>query len=323
MSKESGSQREIYEGSVRDRLESLFLASGGNVSKAVEHRYTILRILQEGTAEELAAYFKSDAFELRLDVRQHEMRYAALTAVIGILSSDQERKEQLLASLRQQPPTESMGALFVSKLKYLGDNTTLAAKLAESTGASEHMLEVFVRVLEETSDASIDSRGRQKTVSRALEQIVYGGLSTMDSVLSSMYSCIERDMIYVDSFFMPRTTEERQKIVHDCMTVSLHRVQAVAGMRHDLSTKLLNTDTGHASEWILKQRSDGQVVVTTEPLERYLSERVASPIYTNLTTRHREGHPNLKHTQGCPVMILPLFLESGRAMIERYSHSVQ
>lgn len=323
MTNESGSAREIYEGSVRNRLESLFLASGGNVSKAVEHRYAILHILQEGTAEELTAYFASDAFEPVFAVRQHEMRYAAMTAVIGILSSDPERKEQLLTSLQEDIPTESMSTLFVSKRKYLGDNTKLAGQLAESTGVSERMLGVFVRVLEETSDASIDTRGKQKTVSRALEGIVYGGLSTMDSVLSSMYSCIERDMIYMDRFFMSRTTEERQKIVHDCMTVSLHRVQAVAGMRHDLSSKLLNTDAGHGSEWILRQRSDGQVVVTTEPLERYLSERMASPLYDSRVMRHKEGHPNLKYTQGCPVMILPLFLESGRAMIERYSRLVQ
>jgi hypothetical protein len=323
MAKEAGSKGEIYEGSVRDRLNSLFLASGGNVSKAVEHRYAILNILQHGTAEQLTQYFASDAFEMAPAIRQHEMRYAAMTAVFGILSNDVERKEQLLAALRTDVPSESMGSVFVSKQKYLGDNSTLAAQLADSTGVSEDVLTVLVRILEETSDASIDSRGRQKTVSRALEQTVYGGLSTMDALLSSMFSCIERDMIYIDRFFMSRTTEERQKIVHDCMTVSLHRVQAVAGMRHDLSTKLLNTDTRHAEEWVLKTRSDGQVVVTTEPLETYLSPHVSSPVYNHLVKRHREGHSHVRHTQGCPVMILPLFLEAGRAMIERYSHSVK
>ncbi len=323
MAKEAGSKGEIYEGSVRDRLNSLFLASGGNVSKAVEHRYAILNILQHGTAEQLTQYFASDAFEMAPAIRQHEMRYAAMTAVFGILSSDVERKEQLLAALRTDVPSESMGSVFVSKQKYLGDNSTLAAQLADSTGVSEDVLTVLVRILEETSDASIDSRGRQKTVSRALEQTVYGGLSTMDALLSSMFSCIERDMIYIDRFFMSRTTEERQKIVHDCMTVSLHRVQAVAGMRHDLSLKLLNTDRSHTKEWVLKTRSDGQVVVTTEPLETYLSPHVSSPVYNHLVKRHREGHSHLRHTQGCPVMILPLFLEAGRAMIERYSHSVK
>ncbi|MFM2414704.1 MAG: hypothetical protein RI911_397, partial [Candidatus Parcubacteria bacterium] len=163
MSEQGSPDGGVYEGSIRDRLETVFLAVGGDVSRAVAHRYAILKILEEGSGADLDAYFKSDAFSNATEfkhynssIRNHEMRYAALTAVIGILSQDKERRDALLHTLTQDAPQETMARTFVSKLKYIGDNRFFVARLAESGAASEDHCEVLIRILEETSDASID-----------------------------------------------------------------------------------------------------------------------------------------------------------------------
>ncbi len=320
MSKEIGSQREIYEGSVRDRLESLFLASGGKVSKAVAHRQAIEHILSTGSTADLQEYFLGDAFESDRHVRDHEMRYAAMTAVVGLLFTDTHRKEALLSALRAHAPLIGMTRAFVSQNKYLSDNHDLLNEIVSASGVAAGKIEVFMQVLEHTSDASIDNRGKNKDVTRALEHILHAGLMTLDAILSHMHACVLLSISDMEPSYRAMSDSEKQDIIKKIMTVSLHRGQAVAGMPHNLSTKLFNTDTTGDTQWEMLRRNDGQLVVTTGVLERYLHDGGA--LLSRLQTRHREGDSRLRHAQGCPVMILPLFLHAGRAMIERYSKIV-
>lgn len=321
MTTESGSPGEIYEGSLRDRLQSLFLSSGGHVSKAVEHRRQIEHILKAGTLDDLQKYFMGSAFESDRTVRDHEMRYAAMTAIIGVLFSDSTRRDELLDTLRHNAPHINMTRAFVSQRRYFSDNSDFAAEVARIASVQEEKIDVFMRILTKTSDASIDSRGKNKDVTRAFENILYGGLSTMDAILSHMYSRIMADINVIEPHFSGMSIADKRHYVKTIMTVSLHRAQAVAGMRHDLSTKLLNTDDTDAKEWELRKRSDGQIIVTTGVLERFLEH--GGSTLSRLKVRHQQGDERLKYTQGCPVMILPLFLHAGRAMIDRYASEVK
>lgn len=319
MTNESGSTSGIYEGSVRNRLESLFLASGGHVSRAVEHRHKIEYLLKTGSLHDLQEYFTGPAFVSDRVVRDHEMRYAAMTAVIGILFSDIRRREELLEALRHSAPQIAMTRSFVSQRKYISSNDNFAIELARIASLQQEKIDVLMQVLTHTSEASIDTRGKNKDITRAFENILYGGLSTMDAVLSHMHACIVAGIDAIEPRFKSKemSISDKHNLVKTIMTVSLHRMQAVAGMRHDLSTKLLNTDDADAKEWELRRRSDGQIVVTTAVLERFLEG--GGGTLSRLKVRHQQGDERLKYTQGCPVMILPLFLHAGRAMIERYA----
>lgn len=313
-----GEHTEIFEKPVRTRLLDLLTASGGNVSKAIEHRRHIVHLLTEGSAEALSAYFDSSAFEATPRVRAHEQRYAAITALSYVLFRDPERKSKLLDALRHRDPSEAIASEFLIKndthLRKLSD---ASSRIAEDTGVSREHILALLDVLERTAEASIDNRGKNAEPYVALRGIMYGGFSTMDNIIDAMNKCITEQMIHFDPYFMSYSTEERRKIVRDTLTVSFHRLQAVAGMKHEVSSSLLNSDV--LSEWILIRRSDGQLVVTTKTLETFLSEKKASPLYDRLERRHREGDPDLKHVQGCPIVILPLFLHAARAMIERYT----
>lgn len=319
MSKEG--EHALYEKPIRRRLVDLLTASGGNISKSIEHRRVITKILNEGTAQELSAYFDSPAFEKSDKVRTQEQRYAAITALSYILFRDPARREKLLHALRYKEPSEAIASDFLIK-----DDATLtkladaSSRIAQDSGVSREHIMVLLDVLERTAQGSIDHRGKEQEPYKALRGIMYGGFSTMDNVIDAMYQCIDKQMIHFDSGFMSYSTEERRKVVRDILTVSFHRFQAVAGMKHDVSSSLLNSDL--MSEWILLKRNDGQIVVTTKALETFLSEKKDSPIYNRLQKRHREGDPDLKHEQGCPIVILPLFLHAARAMIERYAEKV-
>lgn len=300
----------------------MLTASGGNTSKAIAHRRETAKILHEGTAQALREYFDSNAFEASPAVRAQERRYAAITALVGVLFRDTDRREKLLNQLRLHDPNESIAGEFLLNGQPLeADIKKRAQTIAQGTHVNADCIEVLLQVLTETKEASIDPRGKMDDQYYGIKGILYGGFSTMDNVLDAMHQCIEKDLIYLDSGFMSYATEVRQKIVKDILTVSFHRFQAVAGMKQNVSSSLLNSDM--LSEWILLKRGDGQVVVTTKTLEVYLSESKQSSLFDRQEMRHKFGNTDGRYTQGCPIVILPLFLHAARAMIERYSQKTQ
>lgn len=318
-----------FRGPGREFWESL----GGINAVPERHFKALVDFLEARNAHAIKAYMSDPKnFPHGDDAVNRQKKYACVSLLLHLLSSDKHALERLETGLRKSQGSSNSVWHCATDFLWGGvvtppsaNGTTWKASLSERFPDAEECVEVLFSVAKSTRTAGVDVRGTYSDVYESLSSIIAGGVVTSSFKVEMLTSALIRNTDYIaKKYSIPAGSQQFTEKIREIARQSYKKIQSIAGLSLNLSEKLIPTDK---SEWSLYETKEGGIVVSTGPLERFLSliEKHKRGEMTWIQIQKEMGYTSVANNQlsqrisaGCPAALLPIFQRIGVALIDAY-----